>query len=80
MEITRLVRSPAVSVSTVENILKLIGGVFSGESFERFEKGHRKGDMKISKQFEQLVPLFKQVNTFDPEAIQSKYKFLMNSW
>ena len=80
LELTRILRSPAVAVSTIENVLKLTGGIMTLEGFDTYQKGHRKGQWKIRKQFEGLVPVLKQANSFTTQGVADKYKYMVNSF
>ena len=62
----QILRSPAASMSVVENTLKLFGQmvqpVFNGEfAFERYKRGNWKGRLKIEKTLINFVPGVKQM-------------------
>ena len=83
LELVKITRSPAVALTTVENVIKLahrmlpvlMGG---SDISEVYTRGSREGQLKIIKQFEGLVPYLKQYNAMD--ALDDKYKFMVNTF
>jgi len=58
-EALRILRSPAASMSVVENIINLTSQMF--DPFERYERGNWKGKPKITKTMINFVPGVRQV-------------------
>ena len=53
-----ILRSPAASVSVLENIIELSGQIF--EPLERYERGPWKGRLKIEKDVMDMIPMYRQ--------------------
>jgi hypothetical protein len=65
-EAMRILRSPAASMSVIENTMKLFGQLidplWSGDlAFERYQRGNWRGRLKISKTLTNFVPGMKQI-------------------
>lgn len=63
MEAMKILRSPAASMSMIENSIKFIGQILPPdfEGFERYERGSWKGDFKINKTMIDFIPAYKQI-------------------
>ena len=75
METVRIMRSPAASVSMLENTLELLGFVltdFWDGKLERYAAGKRKGQIKMGKELRDLIPV---VGQFDRD-IEGALSFL----
>jgi len=73
----KLMGSPAASVSMIQKATMLIGQSFYdggnlilGNEAERYESGRRKGDLKIKKRFEDVVPILSQTNRTVQDAME----------
>jgi len=54
-----VLRSPAASISTLENVIKMATQMF--HPFERYERGNWGGELKLTKNAIQLMPAIKQI-------------------
>ena len=77
LETMKILRSPAAAMSMTENMIKVFAQMmpptFSG--FDVYERGHRKGQLKIRKTMENLVPGYKQVyRVLYPEELINMFK------
>jgi len=80
VELVRIMRSPAASVSMLENAIELFLRFFgkeiprlaTGRGFETYTRGKRKGRTKIGKELRDILPIFKQ---FDRD-VENSLKFL----
>jgi len=72
LEAVRLIRSPAASMSIVENTIKVLQQLTN--PFEEYEAGWRKGEYKMLARMEKLVPGYKQLQTLvlNPDAIKDR--------
>ena len=70
VEAVRLMKSPMASMSLIENTIKLIEQ--SIHPTERYESGWRKGDLKLGVRLEKLIPIYKQIMTFNPNGIKDR--------
>jgi hypothetical protein len=57
-----LLRSPAASMSVLENIIKLSGQIFN--PFEEYQRGPWKGHYKLTKDVINFIPVYKQYYKF----------------
>ena len=57
-EALKILRSPAASMSTIENVVRFFDSAFNFN--ERFERGPWKGQRKIEKYTVNLIPIYKQ--------------------
>lgn len=69
VEALQLMRSPMASISLIENSLQLIGAtlndgknVLLGDPLETYQTGRRKGQLKIAKEFNDILPILSQTN------------------
>lgn len=64
-ESMRLLRSPAASMSLIQNSIELIGLIVNPFDDEwitsRFERGNREGQLKIMKPIQNIIPVYKQI-------------------
>lgn len=62
VEAMAILRSPAASMSTIENILKMLGGIMPPDFtlFERYERGAWKGKLKLEKNLMNFIPAYRQ--------------------
>ena len=71
-EVLTILRSPAASISMLENIIELNGqllsDVLNGE-FERYDRTRRKGQLKVKKKLYDLLPVFSQLDRDPEEAL-----------
>ena len=63
-ETLRILKSPAASVSMLENVIELTGQLLTSPT-ERYKQGNRKNEYKFVKDLEDLVPIVKQTKRFD---------------
>tara|TARA_Y100001938_G_C8100452_1_gene441268 strand:- start:3991 stop:7479 length:3489 start_codon:yes stop_codon:yes gene_type:complete len=77
----RILRSPAASISLIQNGLEVMDQLYSdiksvsaGGEFERYEQGKRKGTLKLEKEFKDLVPAWYQTGRKIDEAVGFLYK------
>lgn len=84
-ETIRILRNPAASLNVVENAMELVGQLSSdmiriagGSGLERYQRGKRKGQSKLSKEFRDLVPLAKQIEFmfFDNKNFEDSFGYL----
>ena len=66
MELGRVVKNPAITVTFIERIFALlgqgktdIGNILTGDGPEVYKSGLRRGDYKIGKRFYDVVPFYK---------------------
>lgn len=78
-EFLRTARSPAVSLSVLEDALELLGqgvvdsySIVTGEGPERYKTGRRRGETKFGKKLYDMIPMLKQVN----KDLGEQYQFL----
>ena len=65
LEAIRIMRSPAASVSMVENLLEFMGWAFTDiwdGKLERYAAGKRKGKTKIGKELSDIFPVWNQLD------------------
>jgi hypothetical protein len=81
METLRILKSPAASMSLIQSgmeVFQQLGSdvlsVSAGGEFERYEQGKRKGQMKLAKEFRDLVPIWYQTGRKVDEALGFLYK------
>jgi hypothetical protein len=77
LESFKILRSPAAAVSMMENTLKLFGQLLPPEfeGFQEYERGPRKGQLKIRKTTTNLIPGPKQIyRTLYPEDLINMFK------
>ena len=81
METLRILKSPAASMSLIQSgmeVFQQLGSdmlsVSAGGEFERYEQGKRKGQMKLAKEFRDLVPIWYQTGRKIDEALGFLYK------
>ena len=74
IEAVRLARTPMASTSIIENTLNLLwqAGFAPGEEYET---GWRKGKNKTLVKMGRLIPLYKQIETMNPDGIQERARF-----
>lgn len=77
LEALQLMQSPAASVSMIQKASTLIiqtvydgYNVTFGDGAEVYESGRRKGDYKIQKKFNDVVPVFSQTNRNAQDAME----------
>ncbi|MBT7928820.1 hypothetical protein HN682_02720, partial [Candidatus Peregrinibacteria bacterium] len=74
-EAMRIMRSPAASVTVINNFMKFIGMTllppFKG--YDRYEVGPRKGQLRLVKPLETLTPIYKQYKRL--EHIEDQLSF-----
>ena len=74
METVRLMRSPFASLSILENTLSLMWQASIAPT-EEYETGYRKGQNKALVKLGKIVPLYKQLETLNPDGIKERTKF-----
>ena len=88
VETYRIIKSPAASLSVVENGLELlfqllpdIGNLVSGRRLETYKRGKRKGQSKLFKEFRDLIPLTGQVEFLfnDDKNFEDSFGYLTKS-
>lgn len=67
-EALRTVRSPAISLSTAENLGDFFIQMFNPT--EEYEKGPKKGDLKLTHEFFKLVPVASQLDRNTKDALE----------
>ena len=77
----RILRSPAASISLIQNGIELMDQLYSdiaavsmGGEFETYTQGKRKGTLKLEKEFKDLVPIWYQTGRKIDEALGFLYK------
>ena len=77
----RILRSPAASISLIQNGIELIDQLYSdiaavsaGGEFETYSQGKRKGTLRLEKEFKDLVPVWYQTGRKVDEALGFLYK------
>jgi len=79
-ELLRILRSPAASISMIENAMELFLRFFgkemprliTGNGFETYTRGKRKGKTKIGKEVRDVLPILKQLD----RDVENSLKFL----
>tara|TARA_R110000850_G_scaffold34024_1_gene92218 strand:+ start:25445 stop:29839 length:4395 start_codon:yes stop_codon:yes gene_type:complete len=77
LEALVLMKSPAASVSLLQKSSRLLLQIgkdtamttFGGEGFERYERGDMKGELKVKKYFNDIIPVANQVNRNLDDAV-----------
>lgn len=76
-EALQLMRSPAASVSMIQKASDLViqtsfdsYSILFGEDAERYQSGRRKGDLKIKKRLEDVIPVLSQKNRTVQDAME----------
>lgn len=83
IEIVRIFRSPAASISMLENAIELfmrfffkeIPRIAMGQGFELYTRGKRKGSTKIGKELYDVLPVLSQLD----RDVENSLKFLMGN-
>ena len=80
-EALRIIRSPAASISLIQNGIEVIDQLYSdiaavsmGGEFETYQQGKRKGTLKLEKEIKDLVPIWYQTGRKVDEALGFLYK------
>lgn len=76
-ESLRIMRSPAASVSMLEKSIHFLTQLITAPG-ETYETGRRKGEYKLAKDTEDLLPILKQLNRH--ENIKETLSFLYNTY
>lgn len=67
----KLLQTPAASVSMIDKTFRLISQLTTDPT-ERYQRGARKGQLKINRKFKQVVPIFGQLD----RQVQDIYEWL----
>lgn len=67
----KLLKSPTASMGTIESITTLAKQIITNPT-ERYKKGYRKGELKVEKDFEQFVPIWRHFKNFNSQGLSSK--------
>lgn len=73
VEAIKLMRTPAASLSILESVSEVV--IQATSPFEEYETGWRKGDNKFLTKLGKLVPVYKQLDSFVPQALQEKTRY-----
>lgn len=85
IEAFRILRNPAASLNILENTMELMGQLTGdlirlagGSSIERYQRGKRRGQSKLYKEFRDVMPLAGQVEFmfFDDKNFEDSFGYL----
>jgi len=81
LEALQLMKSPAASISLLQNSVELLGrvlydgfNVLSGGDAEVYQSGRRKGLLKIWKEFKDVIPILNQTNRNLEDVVDYAFK------
>ena len=77
-EFTKLMRTPAASISVLENLMDVIIQTYPQNIMETYQTGWKKGDSKLIWKAGKLIPGYKQIRTLTPEGIEEKMAYFNN--
>lgn len=73
----KILKSPAASMSTIESIIKLTDQLAFNPT-ERYLKGDRKGELKLIKQIEKLIPIYRQFRKLSNKGLDEAINWYQN--
>lgn len=76
-ETIRITRTPFAAIRPIENAISFMGHLIDFTSWdERYDSGKRKGELKINRQFEKIIPILNKTDRSNKEL----YNYLENSF